>query len=937
MKAAVHTTCPYCGVGCGLVAGPDDTIRGDASHPANRGRLCSKGAALGATLDDSTRLTEPMVFGRTTGWNEALQTVADRFAATIAAHGPDSVAFYVSGQCLTEDYYVANKLMKGFIGSGNIDTNSRLCMASSVAGHVRAFGEDVVPGVYEDWEEADLVVLVGSNAAWCHPVLHQRLQAARAAHGTKVVVLDPRRTATAESADLHVPLAPGTDVALFNGLLAYLHHCGKVDTVWVERHTVGLADALEAASVPAGCAIPSLATASSPATHLEAIAAECGVDPEVLETFYDMFAETERVMTVYSQGVNQSSTGTDKVNAIINCHLATGRIGRPGMGPFSVTGQPNAMGGREVGGLANQLAAHMDFDDPRDRAALQAFWRSPRLAPKPGLKAVDLFDAVLDGRVKAIWIVATNPADSLPRAGRVRAALTACPFVVVSDCWPTDTSSLAHVVLPAAGWGEKDGTVTNSDRRISRQRAFRAPPGQARPDWWQFAEVGRRMGWADAFAWQNSAAVFREHAALSGHGNSGRRVFDISAMANLDDAGYQRMQPFRWPLSACASSEGGRMFAQGGFPTEDGRARFVPTRYQEPPRPFEGKLLLNTGRVRDQWHTMTRTGLAPSLMSHTPEPMLAINPVDAAAAGIEQGTLTRVSTANGCILLRADLRHAQRHGEIFAPMHWSDQFASCGPIGRVVSGTLDPVSGQPELKATTATVAPAAVYFHGLLLRRIGGALLRRTGGAPVDRTGGAPVDRTGGAPVDRTGGAPVDRTAGAPADICHWVRVPVTEGQIYRLAGLQPMPEADALTELAISLLGLPPGADWLEVADQRRGVMRVAAVRDGALEACLFLAREAASLPNEAAVIPMLGAPVPDSARGRILAGRMYSATAAEGPKVCACFAVTRDAIRHAVATHRLVSTQQIGVLLRAGTNCGSCIPELEEILRDVRVPAE
>ena len=939
MSAPVHTTCPYCGVGCGVVAQrnnqPDEPIKADTLHPANRGRLCSKGAALGATLDNSTRLTEPMLFGQRAGWDQALRTVADRFAAAIAEHGPDSVAFYVSGQCLTEDYYVANKLMKGFIGSANIDTNSRLCMASSVAGHVRAFGEDVVPGIYEDWEEADLVVLVGSNAAWCHPVLHQRLQAARAAHGTKVVVLDPRRTATADTADLHIPLAPGTDVALFNGLLAYLQQAGKIDRTWVERHTVGLAEALTAASEMPGTDVTLTATKTatndayavarengaagpntamtrgsvaaqtrsegqpSPIPTLDQIAAECGVDPEVLETFYDMFARTDRVMTVYSQGVNQSSTGTDKVNAIINCHLATGRIGRPGTGPFSVTGQPNAMGGREVGGLANQLAAHMQFNDPADRAALQAFWGAPALAPKPGLKAVELFEAVLDGRIKALWIVATNPAASLPRADRVRAALAACPFVVVSDCWPTDTSALAHVVLPAAGWGEKDGTVTNSERRISRQRPFRDAPGQARPDWWQFAEVGRRMGWTDAFAWETPAAIFREHAALSCHANNGRRVFDIGAMADLDDAGFEAMQPFRWPLPAGASNEAGRLFAQGGFPTPDGKARFVPTRYQDPPRAAKKGALLNTGRVRDQWHTMTRTGLASSLMSHTPEPMLTIHPADAAAAGIAPGDLTRIATADGEVLLRADLRHTQRHGEVFAPMHWTDQFASAGPIARIVTAKVDPISGQPEMKATPVTVAPAEVFFHGLLLRRTGGKLPN--------------------------------------AGTCHWVRVPVSEGQMYRLAGLVPMPAGQDLVQFASALLDVQAGAEWLEVADKRRGILRVAAVFDGALEACLFLARDPSLLPNEAAIVPMLGAPVPDSARPKILAGRMYDATAAEGPKVCACFGITRDAVRHAVATHRLSSTQQIGVLLRAGTNCGSCIPELEEILRDVRVPAE
>lgn len=870
-----RTTCAYCGVGCGVALQPDGSIKGDVEHPSSRGRLCSKGAALAQTLDDSARLTEPMVFGQAAGWDGALQLVADRFRETIAAHGPDSVAFYVSGQCLTEDYYVANKLMKGFIGSGNIDSNSRLCMASSVAGHIRAFGEDIVPGIYDDLEQTDLIVLVGSNTAWCHPVLHQRIQAARADHARKVVVLDPRRTATAEAADLHIPLAPGTDVALFNGLLNYL----KVNDVWVERHATGLQAAL--------------ATAAGEA-DIDTVADECGVDPELLETFYDMFTKTERVVTVYSQGVNQSSVGTDKVNAILNCHLATGRIGRPGMGPFSVTGQPNAMGGREVGGLANQLAAHMRFDDPADRAALVDFWRAPTLAPKPGLKAVDLFDAVLDGRVKALWIVATNPTDSLPRTDRVRAALAACPFVVVSDCWQTDTTDFAHVLLPAAGWGEKDGTVTNSERRISRQRSFRKAPGLARPDWWQFAEVGRRMGWPEAFAWTRPAEIFREHAALSGHANNGRRIFDISAMAALDDAEYDAMEPFRWPFPAGATGDGGRLFAQGGFPTPDGKARFVPVTY----RPAQRRgMLLNTGRVRDQWHTMTRTGLAPSLMSHTSEPTLSINPIDAARYGIEHSGLARVSTAEGDIVLRAELRHTQRHGELFAPMHWTDRFASAGPVNRVASSKADPVSGQPELKMTEATVAPVQVHYHGLLLRRTGGAL----------------------------------------PDVCHWIRIPTDEGQLYRLAGLQPLPAGGALRHFAVSLLGSPEESTWLEVSDKRRGLLRVAVVFDGALEACLFLACDIAALPPESAVVPMLGAPVPDSARAKILSGRMYSATANEGPKVCACFGVTRDAIRHAIVTHHLTSTAQIRELLRAGGNCGSCVPEIEEILRDVRVTAE
>jgi assimilatory nitrate reductase catalytic subunit len=438
-----------------------------------------EGFGAGETLSLDDRLLHPEIRGTRATWDEALDLVASRFSQTIAEHGPDSVAFYVSGQILTEDYYVANKLMKGFIGSANIDTNSRLCMASSVAGHRRAFGADTVPGLYTDFEGADLVVLVGSNLAWCHPVLYQRLVAAREARGTKVVVIDPRATASCEIADLHLPIAPDGDVALFLGLLAHLHHEDRADALYVQAHTSGLDAALAVAR----------------AMTLDDVAAATRLDPVQLRAFYALWARTERVVTVYSQGVNQSECGSDKVNAIINCHLLTGRIGRPGMGPFSVTGQPNAMGGREVGGLANMLAAHMQIESAEDRDRVQRFWASPEIAHKPGLKAVDMFRAVADGRVKAIWIMGTNPVVSMPDADAVRAALAACPFVVVSDVTrETDTTALAHVLLPAAAWGEKDGTVTNSERRISRQRSFLPFPADARPDWKIICDVAARMG-----------------------------------------------------------------------------------------------------------------------------------------------------------------------------------------------------------------------------------------------------------------------------------------------------------------------------------------------------------------------------------------------------------------------------------------------------------
>jgi assimilatory nitrate reductase catalytic subunit len=504
----VRTTCPYCGVGCGVNAqvGQDGalSIAGDAAHPASQGRLCVKGAALGETVGLQGRLLAPMLREegglRAASWDEALDKVAGGFARIIAEHGPDAVALYVSGQLLTEDYYVANKFMKGYVGSANIDTNSRLCMSAAVAGHKRAFGEDLVPGCYEDFEVADLVVLVGSNAAWCHPTLYQRLARAKEARPQmQVVVIDPRRTATCDLADLHLAIKPGTDVWLFNGLLAYL--ATKVANAdFVIRHTDGLADALDAAGQGGS---------------LLDVARACRLDPHQLLQFYELFARTDKVVTAFTMGVNQSSSGADKVNSIINCHLVTGRIGQPGMGPFSLTGQPNAMGGREVGGLANMLAAHMELENADERAALKTFWDAPRMADKPGLKAVDLFRAIEEGTIKAVWIMATNPLVSMPDADQARRALAKCELVVASDIVEgTDTNGLAHVLLPALGWGEKDGTVTNSERCISRQRAFLATPGAARADWDIVCDVARRMGYA-GFDFTAPHQIFDEHARLS--------------------------------------------------------------------------------------------------------------------------------------------------------------------------------------------------------------------------------------------------------------------------------------------------------------------------------------------------------------------------------------------------------------------------------------
>jgi len=884
----LRTTCPYCGVGCGLIVAPDGTIAGDPEHPANRGRLCSKGAALGETLNDSGRLLRPQIGGRGAGWDEALDLIAGNFARTIDAHGPDSVAFYVSGQFLTEDYYVANKLMKGFIGSGNIDTNSRLCMASSVAGHIRAFGEDVVPGCYEDVDQADLVILVGSNTAWCHPVLYQRLAAAREARGTRIVVIDPRRTATCEIADLHLALKPGTDVALFAGLLVMLTDSGAHDETWIAGHVTGFAATVEAARRTA----PTLAAAAD-ITDLS---------PADLARFYDWFATTERTVTLYSQGVNQSSAGTDKVNAIINCHLATGRIARPGMGPLSLTGQPNAMGGREVGGLANQLAAHMTFTDA-DIDRVRRFWNAPRPAIRPGLKAVELFDAVLDGRIKALWILGTNPADSMPRAGRVREALDVCPFVVISDCWPTDTTRCADVILPAAGWGEKDGTVTNSERRISRQRAFRPPPGQAKPDWWMLSEVARRMGWDSAFAYRSPADIFREHAALSDFENDGQRLFNIGALATLSDAEYDRLEPVQWPLRQAGGLPLGtsRLFgASSAFPTVDGKARFVPT-------PYRGlaetageawPLLLNTGRVRDQWHTMTRTGQVPRLMAHTPAPLLDVHPVTAKNFGLSESGLARVESRHGVTVLPVRLSSDQRPGDVFVPMHWTDDFSSAGPIARLVGAATDPISGQPETKATPIRVAPLAPLWHGFLLRQ----------------------------------------SETLPAGSYYWARTPLATGQAFDLTGWEPLPSGRGTENWIAAMLGVPDDAELVIYADPGRGAFRYVSLVDNRLGACLFLARSIAALPSRDRLAALLGSEIPAENRLRLLSGALTFDTGTPnlafcGRTVCACFSVGIDTIRDAITDRRLTTVAAIGSTLRAGTNCGSCIPELRAILDETR----
>ena len=845
----VKTTCAYCGVGCGIVAARTGArsadIRGDPDHPANFGKLCSKGTHLGETIGLEGRLLHPMIGARETGWDTALDLVADKFVRAIAEHGPDGVAFYVSGQLLTEDYYVANKLMKGFIGSANIDTNSRLCMSSAVAAHVRAFGEDVVPCSYGDLDEADLVVLVGSNTAWCHPVVWQQIEAARAKRGTKLVVIDPRRTETAERADLHLAIAPDSDVALFAGLLHELRRSFRLDGAY-------LADRV---TVPEGF------WDDAPRD----VARLCDIAPADLRAFYDLFIDHPRTVTLFSQGVNQSVSGTDKANAIINVHLATGRVGKPGAGPFSITGQPNAMGGREVGGLATMLAAHMGFSDA-ERGRAQRFWQSPTICPGPGLKAVEMFDAMAKGKIKAVWIMATNPAVSMPDARMARVGLANCPFVVVSDCIAaTDTARYAQVRLPALGWGEKDGTVTNSERCVSRQRAFLDPPGEARPDWWIVAQVAKRMGWGDAFGWGHQSEIFAEFAAQTRFENEAGRILSIATPTD-----YEAFKPFQW---------GGKSpFADGRFATRSGKANLVRVAHvprNDTTRQFA--LRLNTGRYRDQWHSMTRTALSPRLSQHRREPLVEVHPDTVERFRLTDGALATVETDYGKSLFRVASTPGQRRQELFVPIHWTDQTSGGGRAGLLPGPHRDPHSGQPGFKNTPTRIAAWEPDWTGFLVTR--------------------------------------DMPTVPACD--YWTRVRCARGWLVELAGMGG----------TASLMHLLPGGERLEMSDARRGTIRAAVLTDGRLDAALFVSR-VGGLPSRDWLAAQLGES--DAAPNEVLAGRPATLIPDRGPIICVCLDVGLRTIVDAIATGTLASVDAIGAALGAGTNCGSCRPALARLLQ-------
>jgi assimilatory nitrate reductase catalytic subunit len=876
------TTCPYCGVGCGILAVPNGnggaTITGDPSHPANFGRLCSKGLALGETLDTTPRLLHPMLrnlngtLERTT-WPNALDDIASRFQHIISEHGSDAIAFYLSGQLLTEDYYVANKFMKGFVGTANVDTNSRLCMSSSVAGHRRAFGSDTVPGCYEDLDQADLLILVGSNTAWCHPVLFQRMMKNKQERGARMVVIDPRRTETAEEADLFLGLKPGSDTALFSGLLVHLAETHSIDPSYIAQHTTDFSLALDQARRIAGSA-----TETAIATGLR--------KADVIR-FFELFGATPRTVTAFSQGVNQSAQGTDKVNAIINCHLATGRIGKTGASPFSLTGQPNAMGGREVGGLANQLAAHMHFS-PTEIDRVQRFWQAPRMALREGLKAVDMFEAIEQGKIKALWVMGSNPAVTLPNADRVRGALAKLDLFVVSEnVLSNDTiQSGAHVLLPAHAWGEKSGTVTNSERCISRQRGFMPTAGEAKPDWWIVSQIAKRMGFGQAFNFTTAADIFREHAHLSAFENDGSRDFNIGGLADISNAAFDELAPITWPIHRNKKIKQ-RFFSDGQFYFSDGKARFaVPT----PPKLHqdispEHSLRLNTGRIRDQWHTMTRSGLSPRLGQHITEPFVEIHPEDAQNFHIKDKKFARVSTAYGHCILRVVVTDRQQRGMLFAPIHWSEETSSDARVGALIAPITDPISGQPESKATPATIAPHHFALRGFVLSRIPLSL---------------------------------------PAETS-WTRVAIEGGYGYLFAANNSIDVWRSWLQSEQNNADI----DMTEYHDDACQTYRAANYRVGALQMCLFVSPDEKFIEWDAVKASFEAQTISEQERRYLLSGQDSRGTSHSGPIVCACFGVGRTTISNAITSGRAKNVAELGKELQAGTNCGSCIPELKRIL--------
>lgn len=924
--AETRSTCPYCGVGCGVVIESDGAqitgVRGDPDHPANFGRLCTKGSTLHltatATVTRQTRLLQPMrragrgAAPEAIGWNGALDMAVDKFAQVIGDHGPDAVGFYVSGQLLTEDYYVFNKLAKGLIGTNNIDTNSRLCMSSAVAGYKQTLGADAPPACYDDLKHAQCLFIVGSNAAWAHPILFRRIEDAKAANpGLKIIVADPRRTDTVEIADLFLPIQPGTDVMLFNGMLHLMLWEGWTDNGYIAAHTSGF-DALKAT-----------VRECTP----DKVAQICGISKEDLLAAARLFATSPATLSLYCQGLNQSSSGTAKNAALINLHLATGQIGKPGAGPFSLTGQPNAMGGREVGGLANLLSAHRDLANPAHRAEVAALWNVPSVPEKPGKTAVEMFQAAADGEIRALWIACTNPAQSMPDQATVRRALERAEFVVVQEAFSTTaTCAFADLLLPATTWGEKEGTVTNSERRISRVRPAVAAPGEARHDWSiavDFAQrLEQRLGRTPTlFPYNSAERVWNEH-----RESTRGRDLDITGMsyAMLDSAG-----PQQWPLKEGEATGRARLYEDGIFPTPDGRARFVDTVYKPVAEAREARypFSLNTGRLRDQWHGMSRTGTVGRLFGHVAEPLVQMNAQDMARRQLKDGDLVHLTSRRGSILLPVQASAEIGLSQAFVAMHWGEEYLSgCSSTGTPLAGinalttsAYCPTSKQPELKHTPVKILKAELPWSLLAMAWLPPEAALAAHQALKPMMAMFPFATC----VPFSGNTPGEERSGI----------------LFRAAAHDA--PADETIDRIEGLLGLR-GSDALRYADRRRGQRRVARLvrrADGnaGLEAFLLGGDTSA----EAWIGTLLREEIPAQSYGRLLLSPGAHAPVAvqsRGHPVCTCFNVTDLAIQAELGRCTGTPDERLAALqgaLKCGTNCGSCLPELKRMVR--ATPAE
>ena len=686
-----HTTCCYCGVGCGIVIEQDRqgrlSLSGDPDHPGSQGQLCSKGRSLLQVPSDD-RLLEPQMRNeagelQNTDWDSALDAVAQRFLAIRDKHGPDSVAFYVSGQMLTEEYYLANKLMKGYIGSNNIDTNSRLCMSSAVMGYKLTLGADAPPFSYDDFDDCDTFLISGANPAWCHPIIYQRIEERLKHPDACSIVIDPRRTPTAEAADLHLQLRPGSDVWLHNALAKCLLDQGDWDFDYLKAHVDGWEDF----------------QAFIQDVDLEEAAQECGVPLVHIKAAAERLGGKHRFMSLWAMGLNQSAIGVDKNISLIQLSLLTGKIGQPGCGPASLTGQPNAMGGREVGGMATLASAHRNLANPAHRQEIADFWGVDEVPAKPGLTAVEMVEAAERGELKAIWIMCTNPVASLPSGVRVDEAFAKLDCLVVQDIYPTETSELADIVLPAATWLEKTGTMTNSDRRITLLEPMREVPGNCRPDTDILQDVANRMGFA-GFNYQNCEEIFLEHCALT----KGQDC-DVSGLT------YQRLRDLRsaqWPVPNLEHEGTPRLYTDGQFATENGRAKVhcigaqaIPS---DPDRPF----ILTTGRLRDQWHYGTRTARVNKLTQHQAHSVLDMHPLDAAENNLKAGDVVTVSSEDGEVQVPLRMDDGLRRGVVFLPMHWGKQLGGQqGRTNNVTSTRRDAKSQEPDFKFTAVSISPA--------------------------------------------------------------------------------------------------------------------------------------------------------------------------------------------------------------------------------------